>query len=86
VFTGENVLSPDSTRKGLVPRHTLVGDMVCILFGASVPIVLRAHEMQSWKCWKVVGEVYVDCAIDGEAFCGLDEQRQKAVTLDFEIR
>jgi hypothetical protein len=86
VFASENVLSPESSWKGLVPRHTRAGDMVCILFGASVPVVLRAHEMQSRKCWEVVGEAYVDCAMDGEAFCGLDEQRLKAVTLDFEIR
>jgi hypothetical protein len=86
VFAGENALSPGSKWKGLVPRHTRAGDIVCILFGASVPIVLRAHEMQSRKCWEIVGEAYVDCAMDGEAFCCLDEQGLKAATLEFEIR
>jgi hypothetical protein len=86
VFVSENALSPGSKWRGLVPRHTRAGDMVCILFGASVPIVLRAHETQSRKCWEIVGEAYVDCAMDGEAFCCLDKQGLKAATLEFEIR
>jgi hypothetical protein len=86
VFAGENIMNPGSIWKGLVPRHARAGDMVCILFGASVPIVLRAHELQSRKCWEIVGEAYVDCVMDGEAFCFLDEQGLKIATLEFEIR
>jgi hypothetical protein len=37
VFKGENDLF------GLASRHVEVGDLVCILFGCSVPVILREH-------------------------------------------
>ncbi|KAH6714263.1 heterokaryon incompatibility protein-domain-containing protein [Leptodontidium sp. MPI-SDFR-AT-0119] len=44
------------------------GDLVCILFGCSVPVVLRKdHER---KYYQIIGECYVYGMMDGEAIAG----------------
>jgi hypothetical protein len=52
------------TAKGYlgVARYVQTGDMVCILFGCSVPILLRADDALT-----VAGEAYVQGIMDGEA-------------------
>lgn len=48
---------------GLVPAMAKEGDRICILFGCSVPVVLR-EESHGGPHFKVIGE----CYIDGENF------------------
>lgn len=45
---------------GMGPEKTMKGDVVCVLFGCSVPVLLRRHP-GSRDAWAVVGE----CSIDG---------------------
>ncbi|KAH9203526.1 hypothetical protein DL95DRAFT_472296 [Leptodontidium sp. 2 PMI_412] len=44
------------------------GDLVCILFGCSVPVVLR--EDRERKYYQIIGECYVHGMMDGEAIAG----------------
>lgn len=56
---------------GLGHKDMRVGDLVCILFGCSVPIVLRAIEdpqSPSKSYYHVIGECYIHGIMDGEAF------------------
>lgn len=51
-------------RMGLCPRNAREGDKIVILYGGSVPYVLR--EMEAGR-WSFVGECYVDGYMFGEA-------------------
>ncbi|KAL6703702.1 hypothetical protein ACN47E_009396 [Coniothyrium glycines] len=51
-------------RMGLCPRHTRVGDVIAVLYGGSVPYVLREVRQERWR---FVGECYVDGLMFGEA-------------------
>lgn len=59
---------------GLAPRDSRNGDHICILFGVSVPVVLRHHLRDTRSCWQLVGEVYVDGMMDGEKLCSLSKE------------
>lgn len=52
---------------GLVPEDARPGDIICVLFGFSVPLVLRPDEGSAFK---VVGECYVDGIMSGEPLLG----------------
>ena len=54
---------------GLAPAAANVGDIIFILFGGSVPFVLRADESSSrqQQNFRLIGECYVHGAMDGEA-------------------
>jgi hypothetical protein len=54
---------------GLVPDDATRGDCVCIVFGCSVPIILREYEHDdgSPSHFEFIGECYVDGMMDGEA-------------------
>jgi hypothetical protein len=49
---------------GLVPTETKIGDDVCILWGCSVPVILRRHEDGQDE---LIGECYVENIMDGLA-------------------
>ncbi|KAF2844975.1 HET-domain-containing protein [Plenodomus tracheiphilus IPT5] len=53
-----------SGRMGLCPRETGAGDNIVILYGGSVPYVLRAMPSGDWK---FIGECYIDGIMFGEA-------------------
>ena len=42
------------------------GDLVCVLFGCSVPVVLRETKKSYEVCFKIIGECYVHGLMDGE--------------------
>jgi len=48
---------------GLVPAHSRPGDIICILYGAIVPFVLRRATNGAFK---LIGEAYVYGIMDGE--------------------
>ena len=58
---------------GLVPDDADQGDCICILFGCSVPVVLRearhipTSDKDKGTHFEFVGECYVDGMMDGEA-------------------
>jgi hypothetical protein len=54
---------------GLCPEGTKEKDLVCILFGCSVPVILREHKSNdALKChFELIGEAYVHGKMDGEA-------------------
>jgi hypothetical protein len=51
---------------GLAPPDTRVGDIICILFGCSVPVVLRPVPNEKGR-YNFIGECYVHGMMDGEA-------------------
>ena len=65
---------------GRVPRGSEIGDKICILFGGSVPFVLRDNHDEYFK---FIGECYVHGIMDGEAVKG---QEISVRAQDFEIR
>lgn len=56
--------------------------MICILFGCSVPIVLRKHPRE--KYFILIGECYIHGMMDGEAMEAL--QRNEYSIEELEIR
>jgi hypothetical protein len=49
---------------GIAPQESQKGDIICIFFGCSVPVVLQPQEDGEFK---FVGECYVHGVMDGEA-------------------
>jgi Heterokaryon incompatibility protein (HET) len=58
---------------GMLPARTQPGDLVCILFGADTPFVIReaAEPNSTLKSYKLVGDCYIHGMMDGE---GLESQ------------
>ena len=55
---------------GLGPKGTRVGDLICILYGCSVPVILRPERDPlgyEIKHYEIVGESYIYGMMDGEA-------------------
>lgn len=52
---------------GLAPKQSIVGDLICVPLGCSVPIVLRELKESDPPGYVVVGEVYVDGFMYGKA-------------------
>ncbi|KAH7417920.1 heterokaryon incompatibility protein-domain-containing protein [Cadophora sp. MPI-SDFR-AT-0126] len=65
---------------GLGPVPARQGDLICVLYGCSVPVILRKVD----KHYILVGECYVHGLMDGEALDLL--AIGKATEKDFEIR
>jgi hypothetical protein len=53
---------------GLAPTKSQVGDLIVILFGCSVPVILREFHARDDHYFELVGEAYVHGMMDGEAF------------------
>lgn len=70
---------------GLGPPDTEIGDRICILFGCSVPCILRPSKEGGGKYYTFVGEAYVYGRMDGEAVAGLTDSDLKQMTKDFTI-
>lgn len=65
---------------GLGPRGTQIGDIICVLFGCSVPVILRPHSDPSSSQimhYEVVGEAYIYGMMDGEAISKQETLRQE---------
>lgn len=64
---------------GFVPPDTEVGDRIAILFGCSVPVVLRdAGLFHGRPAWALVGECYVDGLMEGEFMEVVDKEELEA--------
>ena len=56
---------------GLGPKGTQVGDLICILYGCSVPVILRPQRDplgDKIEHYEIIGESYIYGMMDGEAF------------------
>lgn len=51
---------------GLVPACAEEGDLICVLFGAQTPVVLREEQNATSDRFKLVGEAYVHGIMHGE--------------------
>ena len=52
------------------PNETRVGDLICILYGCSVPVILREIKdpnTQETLHYELIGESYIYVLMDGEA-------------------
>lgn len=70
---------------GLAPAGARNGDLVCILYGCTVPVVLRRHETtekgKKTEFFQLVGDAYVHGMMEGEALGKPDIDQQQ-----FELR
>lgn len=72
---------------GLLPQAAKVGDMLCILYGCSVPVVLRKSvDTDGTDSWQMVGDAYVDGIMDGEIFEQPELSWYKGEDVNFELR
>lgn len=55
---------------GLAPMKAEEGDLICILFGCSVPVILRRHYEDGDEFYRLIWEAYVHGIMDGEALAG----------------
>lgn len=79
--TQRRIFSTEKCHIGLGPRAMQPGDHVCLLEGATVPIILRPSK----EGFKVVGEAYVSGVMQGEAWeigLGGTESTQNDVMLE----
>jgi hypothetical protein len=71
---------------GLGPPKTKVNDIVCILFGCSVPCILREHQLaDGGRYFEFIGEAYIYGKMDGEAVTALKDHDLKAQTVEFRL-
>lgn len=66
---------------GLVPYNANETDLVCILYGCSVPVILRPYsedpsssDNPGSTCYRFIGECYIHSMMDGGAFRIRDEK------------
>lgn len=72
---------------GIIPRYTRVGDKLCIIYGCSVPVVLRKLMAEGGRpYWQLIGEAYVHGYMDGEALSALSPEELKSIEVEFELR
>ena len=80
---------------GLAPQESRKGDLICILYGCSVPVILRRHAANPSDIhyYEFIGECYVHDLMDGEALTikkkehrEVDGKREETERQRFEIR
>ncbi|MCJ1401431.1 hypothetical protein MMC11_004644 [Xylographa trunciseda] len=65
---------------GLAPERAREKDMICILYGCTVPVVLREHRVGLDSYFEFIGECYIHGMMDGEAMTAKSED------FEFELR
>jgi hypothetical protein len=76
----ENRRFLESKRNGLIgicPKYAQLGDKVCILFGCSVPVILREKRDETGIYFEFIGEAFVYGKMDGEAITALGKDLKK---------
>ncbi|OTB01273.1 hypothetical protein M426DRAFT_25724 [Hypoxylon sp. CI-4A] len=66
-FAQVNLEGQDKNTYGLLPPETRKRDIVCVLFGASVPVVLREQNKDGKRQFIMVGECFIYGMMEGEA-------------------
>lgn len=74
-------LTQDLSLYGIGTQEMTIGDLIYILYGCSVPVILRRIEGSDE--YKLVGECYVHNMMDGQALslCKADRRLEVMVTL-----
>jgi len=72
-------------RLGIVKKNVRPGDLICILFGCSVPVILRSDGDGS-RQYEFLGESYVHKVMDGEAAAKYRRGREFSGPHLFELR
>ncbi|KAH7072486.1 heterokaryon incompatibility protein-domain-containing protein [Paraphoma chrysanthemicola] len=72
---------------GLGPFDLEVGDLVCILYGCSVPVLLRQKAFGSAdnRAVRLKGMCYVHDNMEGEIFASMTQDEIKERTIEFQI-
>jgi hypothetical protein len=71
---------------GLIPQNAKVGDQICILYGCSVPVVLRKLSGRRTSPWQLIGDAYVHGIMHGKAIRNISPEILKPIETVFEIR
>ena len=71
--------SEDQKCFGLAPTRAQEKDIICVLYGCSVPVILREHKAQS-RTFELIGESYIHGMMDGQATSGKRKEQE------FELR
>ncbi len=81
------VVTEDENMLGLVPYDANPGDLICILYGCSVPVVLRRYaETSTGNAYhQLIGECYIHSMMDGSAFRLRDKKLAEAKKLEPEL-
>lgn len=69
---------------GLGPPKTAPGDLICVLFGCSVPCILRKHPHEA-GAFEFIGEAFIYGKMDGEAVTALSEEVLDGQTTEFKL-
>ena len=85
--TSTSTQNPDEQFFGLASQKTELGDLVCILFGCTVPVILRERNDKVHGVYhEFIGESYIHGKMDGEAFSGLSQADLDSRTMSFSLR
>jgi Heterokaryon incompatibility protein (HET) len=85
-FRGKTSNDRSSKIVGLIPQHAQEGDMICILYGCSVPVVIRKHFRRDGSFyWQLIGEAYVHGYMEGEAICNMVDNTLSFEESEFEL-
>jgi hypothetical protein len=77
----------DESLVGLVPQQAKVGDQLCIIYGCSVPVVLRKEWTGNEQYhWHFVGEAYVHGYMDGKGISSLTPTTIRHAETGFKMR
>ncbi|MCJ1381026.1 hypothetical protein MMC17_004135 [Xylographa soralifera] len=80
VWNRKLLKSEDERCFGLAPTRAEVNDIICILYGCSVPVILREHRTQTAAFFEFIGESYIHGMMDGQAMSGKRKEQE------FELR
>ena len=78
-WNSRRMITTEAGYVGLGSNACKSGDIVCIIFGCSTPIILRRKE----NAFQLVGEAYIHGIMNGEALKGIGSQ--KYAMRDFEL-
>jgi hypothetical protein len=71
---------------GFSSSRTKVDDLLCVLFGCSVPVILRSRvDSEIGQYYEFLGEAYVYGVMDGEALYSLEEDEIRQHKTEFRI-
>lgn len=82
---GEEELVGFVSTRSSSPGDIRVGDYICVLFGCSLPVVLRGS-LENSNIVRLFGEAYAHGHMEGELFAGKTAEDIAEMTVQFKIR
>lgn len=71
---------------GLCSYEARTEDVICVLFGCSVPVVLRKRDEKDGGGYRFVEEAYIYGKMEGEAITALTNEELIERTMEFKLR